>query len=116
MLSQEILTTETSGLPDTLPHHQYPSFAKDFGLNPDKLGTDLGMTAILHTHTRRLDYHPHVHVVVPGGGIDADRKQWKKTKGKFLFNEFALAKVFRARFLTALNEAKLSFSPWRCAG
>lgn len=83
------------------------STLKDFGLNPKKLGADIGMTAILHTHTRRLDYHPHVHVVVPGGGIDALRKQWKKTQGKFLFNEFALANVFRARFLAALNEAKL---------
>ena len=84
------------------------STLKDFGLNPDKLGADIGMTAVLHTHTRRLDYHPHVHVVVPGGGIDATRRQWKKKKGKFLFNAFALAKVFRARFLNALNEAGFS--------
>ena len=79
----------------------------DFGLNPNSLGANLGMTAILHTHTRRLDYHPHVHIVVPGGGIDARRRQWKNVKGKFLFNEFALAKVFRARILSALNAEKL---------
>jgi hypothetical protein len=84
------------------------STLKDFGLNPGKLGADIGMTGILHTHTRRLDYHPHVHIVVPGGGIDAHRRQWKKKRGKFLFNAFALAKVFRARFLEALNEAKLT--------
>lgn len=66
------------------------------------------MTAILHTHTRRLDYHPHVHIVVPGGGIDAGRRQWKKTKGKYLFNAFALAKVFRARVLAALNDAQFA--------
>jgi hypothetical protein len=66
------------------------------------------MTAILHTHNRRLDYHPHIHVVVPGGGVDKARKQWKKKKDKYLFNEFALAKVFRARFLDALNKAGLS--------
>ena len=83
------------------------STLKDFGLNLKKLGVDLGMTAILHTHTRQLDYHPHVHIVVPGGGIDTRRRQWKKMKGKFLFNEFALAKVFRARILDALNAAKL---------
>jgi hypothetical protein len=62
---------------------------------------------ILHTHNRRLDYHPHIHVVVPGGGVDKAKKQWKKKKDKFLFNEFALAKVFRARFLQALNNARL---------
>lgn len=82
---------------------------KDFGLNPKHLGADIGMTAILHTHSRRLDYHPHIHVVVPGGGVNKTRKQWKKKKGKYLFNSFALAKVFRARFLEALNKA--GFSP-----
>lgn len=84
------------------------STLKDFGLNQDKLGAAIGMTSVLHTHTRRLDYHPHLHVVVPGGGIDAARRQWKTTKGKYLFNEFALAKVFRARMLDALNAAQLS--------
>ncbi len=82
---------------------------KDFGLNPNNLGGTIGMTGILHTHTRRLDYHPHLHVVVPGGGVDKARKQWKKLKGNYLFNEFALAKVFRARFLDAMKEKKLSF-------
>ena len=84
------------------------STLKEFGLNPLHLGAQIGMTAILHTHTRRLDYHPHIHVVVPGGGVDKLRRQWKKKKGKYLFNEFALAKVFRARFLAALNEAGLA--------
>jgi hypothetical protein len=84
------------------------STLKDFGLNPDNLGADIGMTAVLHTHSRRLDYHPHCHVIVPGGGIDKRRKQWKKLKGKYLFNEFALAKVFRARCLDAFNKAKLT--------
>jgi len=84
------------------------STLKDFGLNPKHLGADIGMTAVLHTHTRRLDYHPHLHVIVPGGGVDQPRRQWKKTKGKYLFNEFALAKVFRARFLTAIKTAGLS--------
>lgn len=80
---------------------------KDFGLNPKNLGAHIGMTAILHTHSRRLDYHPHIHVVIPGGGVDKSRKQWKKKKSKYLFNAFALAKVFRARFLEALNKANL---------
>ena len=53
------------------------STLKDFGLNPKNLGANIGMTAILHTHNRRLDYHPHIHVVVPGGGVDKDRKLCK---------------------------------------
>jgi len=84
------------------------STLKDFGLNPTNLGANIGMTAVLHTHNRRLDYHPHIHFVVPGGGVDKTRKQWKKKKGKYLFNAFALARVFRARFLEALNTAGLS--------
>ena len=80
----------------------------DFGLNPKHLGARIGMTMVLHTHSRRLDFHPHVHVVIPGGGVDERRRQWKKKKGKYLFNEFALATVFRARFLAALKKAGLS--------
>lgn len=83
------------------------STLKDFGLNPKNLGAEIGMTMVLHTHSRRLDFHPHVHVVVPGGGVDKHKRQWKKKKGQYLFNGFALAKVFRARFLMALKNAEL---------
>ena len=84
------------------------STLKDFGLNPKNLGAEIGMTMVLHTHNRRLDFHPHIHVVVPGGGVDKRRRQWKKKKGKYLFNKHAMAKVFRARFLAALKQAGLS--------
>jgi hypothetical protein len=77
---------------------------KDFGINSDLLGGEIGMTAVLHTHTRRLDYHPHCHIVVPGGAVDRVRRQWRKVKGKYLFNGFALAQVFRARMLVALRQ------------
>lgn len=84
------------------------STLKDFGLNPKKLGAEIGMTMMLHTHSRRLSYHPHIHVVVPGGGVNRSRKQWKKNKGKYLFSHKALARVFRARFLDGLNKLGLS--------
>lgn len=86
------------------------STLKDFGLDPKKLGADIGMTMVLHTHSRKLDFHPHIHVVVPGGGINRPRRQWKKKKGKYLFNQKALAKVFRARFLDGLNAQSLTVS------
>lgn len=82
------------------------STIKGFGAR--KLKAELGQCAVLHTHNRRLDLHPHVHVVVPGGGIDAARRQWRKVKGRYLFNAFALARVFRAKLLRALHEAGLS--------
>jgi hypothetical protein len=75
------------------------------GFAARKLEAELGQCAVLHTHNRRLDLHPHVHVVVPGGGIDVRRRQWRKLKGRYLFNAFALARVFRARLLHALHAA-----------
>ncbi len=83
------------------------STLKTFGIN-SKLNIDLGLCAVLHTHSRRLDYHPHLHVVVTGGGINASRKQWKKLNGRYLFNAFQLASVFRAKMLKALALAGLS--------
>ena len=80
---------------------------KTFGNNHKGLNARLGMTGVLHTHSRRLDYHPHVHFVVPGGGINTERKEWRKLKGQYLFNSSNLAKVFRGRLLKALNEAGL---------
>lgn len=80
---------------------------KSFGLNQTGWNAELGMTAVLHTHSRRLDYHPHVHVVVPGGGLDVRRRQWHKLRGRYLFNEFNLATVFRAKLLEALRAESL---------
>jgi hypothetical protein len=55
------------------------STLKDFGLNPKNMGAEIGMTMALHAHSRKLDFHPHIHAVVPGGGIDQRRRQWKKS-------------------------------------
>src|SRR5699024_8706773 len=59
-----------------------------------KQAIDLGLCAVLHTHARNLTYHPHVHVTVPGGGVNKKRRQWHKLKGRYLFNARKLAKVF----------------------
>lgn len=84
------------------------STLRDFASNPKNLGAKVGMSIVLHTHSRKLDYHPHVHVLIPGGGVDKQNKQWRKKKGKYLFNKKAMAKVFRARFLNELNNAGFS--------
>lgn len=80
---------------------------KAFGLNDKGLAAELAMTVVLHTHTRRLDYHPHVHCIVPGGGVNTRRNEWRKLKGKYLFNEFQLATVFRGKLLSGLQQAGL---------
>ena len=84
------------------------STLKDFGRNDKCLAAELGMTAVLHTHTRRLKYHPHVHVIVPGGGINQRRNEWRKIKGNYLFNGFQLSRVFRGRLLNAIQQAGLN--------
>ena len=80
---------------------------KTFARNDKTLAGELGFCAVLHTHTRRLAYHPHVHLVVPGGAIDTARRQWRTVRGRYLFNGRALAKAFRGTLLKALSEAGL---------
>lgn len=81
-----------------------------FGLRDKALQGEIGATAVLHTHTRALDYHPHVHVVVPAGAIDSKKREWRTKKGRFLFPHKALAKVFRAKWLAAMKERGWSLS------
>jgi len=83
------------------------STLKDFGMNEKGFNAELAMTAILHTHTRRLDYHPHVHIIVPGGGVNTPRNEWRKVNGNYLFNARKLAAVFRGRMLAAMAHAGL---------
>lgn len=95
-------------------HHQRPVYAVLFKVAVDTLNTfarndkhlagKLGLTAVLHTHSRRLDYHPHVHLIVPAGALHAHSRSWRSKSGDYLFNAFALARVFRAKFLTALKK------------
>jgi hypothetical protein len=76
-------------------------FAKD----EKYLGAQPGIIAVLHTWGQQLSFHPHVHCIVSGGGIDKD-KRWKealKAKHKFLFPAKAAAQVYRACFLKQLQ-------------
>lgn len=80
---------------------------KTFTKNDKKLGGTAGFTLILHTHSRRLDYHPHIHVVMAGASLDQDTKTWNEKATKYLFNHKALAKVFRAILLKKMVEHNL---------
>ena len=75
----------------------------EFGLNDPILQGRLGATAVLHTHSRALEHHPHVHIVVPAGALDTRHRRWRTKPGKFLFPEKALAKVFRAKWFEAMK-------------
>jgi len=79
-----------------------------FSLNDKKLQGTPGMVAILHTHSRRLDYHPHLHTIMPAGAINKEHQLWCKKSSGFLFDHKALAIVFRAKMLEAIKQAGLS--------
>lgn len=74
-----------------------------FGWSHKNLGAQLGATMVLHTWGSNMSYHPHIHCIVPGGGISIQSK-WKNTKqgGKFLFPVKALSTVYRAIFMKKL--------------
>ena len=83
------------------------STCRDFAKNDKHLKGEIGLSAALHTQTRRLDYHPHVHLIIPAGAIDKKRRRWRVNTSGFLFSHKALAKVYRARMLKGLSEAGL---------
>lgn len=76
----------------------------EFAKDPQRLGAQIGVTSILHTWTRDLRFHPHVHCVVTGGGLSADGTRWIPSRGeRFLFPVRALAKVFRGKVLATIK-------------
>lgn len=80
---------------------------KTFTQNDKKLQGKAGFTAILHTHSRTLDFHPHIHVVIPGASINAKTRLWRIKSSDYLFSHKALATVFRAKLLEAVVDQKL---------
>lgn len=68
-------------------------------------GLQMGMIAVLHTWGQNLSLHPHLHCIVPGGGVDK-KGNWQNLRadGKFLFAVKALSKVFRAKYISELNK------------
>ena len=74
----------------------------DVCANPKWFGAVPGITAVLHTWTRQLEYHPHIHFLVTGGGLAPDGS-WREPDDKFLVPVHALSDVFRARFRVILK-------------
>jgi len=81
------------------------SVLQSFGKDPKWLGAQTGMISILHTWGQTLTLHPHLHCIVPGGGL-TKAGNWKtaKSEGKYLFCVKAMSKVFRGRFIDALKQ------------
>src|SRR6516225_4569175 len=81
--------------------------------DPQHLGAEIGFFAVLHTWGQNLLHHPHVHCVVPGGGISADGSRWVACKSRYFLPVRVLSRVFRGKFLAllrgAFKQGKLAF-------
>lgn len=73
--------------------------------DPDRLGAEIAITAVLHTWGQDLRFHPHLHCVVTGGGLSADGKRWIAGRERYFLPVRVLAKLFRGKFLAALDVA-----------
>jgi hypothetical protein len=81
--------------------------------DPDHLGARIGLTSVLHTWGSTLVHHPHVHMIVPGGGLSLDGKSWVSCRPGFFLPARVLSRLFRRLFLQKLvavhNGGQLSF-------
>jgi hypothetical protein len=78
--------------------------------DPKHLGAEIGFFSVLHTWNQKLGLHPHVHCVVPAGGLSPDRKRWIKPRYAFFLPVKVLSRVFRGKFVAALKrEERLRF-------
>jgi hypothetical protein len=73
--------------------------------NPRRLGARIGVTAVLHTWGSTLTHHPHVHMIVPGGGLSLDGPRWVACRSDFLVHVNLLARLFSGRMLAMLADA-----------
>jgi hypothetical protein len=79
---------------------------QEFARDPNHLGAELGITAVLHTWGQTLTEHVHVHCVVTGGGMSLDGTQWRACRRRFLFAIKALGSVFRGKYLAGLERLR----------
>jgi hypothetical protein len=92
---------------------------KDLCAEPRHLGALPGMLSVLHTWNGRLGYHPHVHLLITGGGITADGQHWQPARGEFLVPVGVLSRKVAVQFAAALKAtapgvyAKIPGNAWR---
>jgi hypothetical protein len=72
--------------------------------DPRHLGAEIGLTAVLHTWGQNLDHHPHVHCIIPGGGVSPDGERWISCRPGFFLPVRVLSRLFRRLFLEGLVE------------
>jgi len=73
--------------------------------DPRHLGAEIGFFSVLHTWSQKLTLHPHVHCVIPAGGLSLDHTRWVKSQNRFFLPIKVLSRVFRGKFVAALKQA-----------
>ena len=109
--------TVPAQLRDTIFRHQRETYAmlfrcavdtlNGFAEHSKRLSGKMGMSAVLHTHNRKLDYHPHIHILMPALALNRTDNTISQCKGNYLFNVKSLADVFRAKCLDAFSKADI---------
>jgi hypothetical protein len=80
---------------------------QELAQDPRFVGGQIGMVGVLHTWGRNLAYHPHIHYLVPGGGLAPDGQSWLSSRHNILVHVKPLSKLFRAKFRKALKKTGL---------
>ena len=73
--------------------------------DPRHLGAEIGFFSVLHTWSQKLTAHPHVHCVIPAGGLSLDHTQWVSSRDRFFLSIHVLRRVFRGKFVAGLRQA-----------
>src|SRR6266446_10682906 len=73
--------------------------------DPKRLGAEIGFFSVLHTWNQKLQHHPHVHCVVPAGGLAPDHTRWVRSRDNYFLPKEVLREVFRGKFVDALEQA-----------
>lgn len=93
--------------------HTTAETLKTIAADPKHLGAEIGFFAVLHSWGQNLMFHPHLHCVVPGGGLSADGQRWVRCRARFFLSVRVLSCLFRRLFLESLekafNSGKLQF-------
>src|SRR4029078_7454992 len=77
---------------------------KEFARDPRWLGAEIGFFSVLHTWNQKLEHHPHVHCVVPAGGLAPDHSRWIDSQQRFFLPVDVLKEVFRGKFVDGLRK------------
>jgi hypothetical protein len=99
------LAYQNKGLLYSLLFHASAATLLEVAASPQHLGAEIGFLSVLHTWGQNLQHHPHVHCVIPAGGLTADHSRWIQPRYSFFLPRQVLRQVFRGKFVAGLKRA-----------